>query len=344
MISVRNYNEADRQLWDAYAMKSAGSSLYHLTAWKDVIEKTFGHKTYYLIAEDRKGNAAGVLPMVHLKSIYFGNFLVSLPYFNYGGVCADSTEARDMLVEAAINTGKTLGVRHLELRHSANHDMGLPVKSAKVSMLLELPGSAKELLDSFPSKLRSQVKKPEKEGLKARVGGIEEFESFYSVFSTNMRDLGTPVYPKAFFKNILERLPGSSWIATVYMKDIPVASGFLAGFRGTIEIPWASALREYNRLSPNMLLYWTVLKFAVDNGWRVFDFGRSTPGEGTYKFKQQWGAAPLPLFWHYWVRDNGPVPEINPKNPKFSLAINIWKRLPVGLTNIIGPGIVKNLP
>ena len=160
-----------------------------------------------------------------------------------------------------------------------------------------------------------------------------------------MRDLGTPVYSKSFFKNILEEFPETTWICTVYTKDKqPVASGFLLGFKEIIEIPWASSLRTYNRYSPNMLLYWSSVKFACEKGYKVFDFGRSTPNEATYRFKEQWGAKPVQLYWYYWIRNGGTVPELNPGNPKYSIAITIWKKLPVSMTRIIGPSIVKNLP
>jgi FemAB-related protein (PEP-CTERM system-associated) len=160
-----------------------------------------------------------------------------------------------------------------------------------------------------------------------------------------MRDLGTPVYALSFFKNILATFPETTWICTIFSKDgLPIASGFLVGFKDNIEIPWASSLRKYNSLGPNMLLYWSVLKLACKRGYRVFDFGRSTPEEGTYRFKVQWGAKPVPLYWHYWLKNGGSLPEFNPKNPKYQLAIQIWKRLPVPLTRILGPAIVKNLP
>ncbi len=160
-----------------------------------------------------------------------------------------------------------------------------------------------------------------------------------------MRDLGTPVYPKKFFNNILKEFPETTWICTIYTKDEqPVASGVLVGFKEMLEIPWASSLRNYNNYSPNMLLYWGVLKFACEKGYKVFDFGRSTPNEGTYKFKEQWGAKPLQLYWHYWLKNGGHLPELNPKNPKYQIAIKIWQTLPVGLTRLIGPAIVKNIP
>ena len=342
-VKVRLYNEDDRRKWEGFVDGSVNSALYHRIRWKDVVEKTFGHKTYYLLAEDQ-GGIAGILPLVHLKSVCFGSFMVSLPYFNYGGICAETPEAREGLLKAAIGIGTEKKVKHMELRHTIDLDLGLPAKSAKVSMLLALPSSKEALWDSFPSKLRSQIKKPEKEKMQARTGRLEELDGFYRVFSMNMRDLGTPVYSRAFFKNILESFPESTWICTVYMGGEPVASGFLAGFKNTLEIPWASSTRQYNKYSPNMLLYWSALKFAVEKGYSTFDFGRSTPGEGTFKFKEQWGAKPVKLFWHYWVRDGGPVPEINPKNPRYNAVINIWKRLPLSVTKLLGPGIVKNIP
>jgi len=173
---------------------------------------------------------------------------------------------------------------------------------------------------------------------------VEELDAFYEVFSTNMRDLGTPVYSKVFFKNILAGFAGMSWVCTVYQGPTAVASGLLLGFKDMLEIPWASSLSAYNRFSPNMLLYWTVLQFACERGFKIFDFGRSTSGEGTYRFKEQWGARPVPLYWYYWLREGGPLPELNPKNQKFRAAIAAWKQLPVAVTRWIGPSIVRNLP
>ena len=211
-------------------------------------------------------------------------------------------------------------------------------------MRLDLPGSGDELWKSFPSKLRSQIKVPQKAGMTARIGGIDELENFYNVFTDNMRHLGTPVYPIRFFRNILEEFPANTWICSVYMGDMPVACGFLIGFKNRMEIPWASSIRKHNRLSPNMLLYWSCLKFACEKGFTVFDFGRSTIEESTYKFKEQWGAAPTPMIWSYWVQNNGKMPDITPRNRKYHLAIGIWKRLPLSVTRTLGPRIIRNIP
>ena len=316
-MKIRLLEQGEEKRWDDYAMQSDAASCYHLTAWKDVITENFGHKSYYLLAE-YCNKVAGILPLFHMKSILFGNFIVSLPYFNYGGVCADDPSISRKLIESAIAIARNVNATHIEMRHAEPISTEMPVKTAKVSMRLSLSNDRDLLWKSFSSKLRSQVRKPEKIGMYSQIGKEEELDSFYKVFSTNMRDLGTPVYSRHFFRNIIRKFSNSTWICSVYAKDgTPVASGFLLGFKDRLEIPWASSLRKYNHLSPNMLLYWTALQFACENKYNFFDFGRSTRGEGTYKFKEQWGAKPVQLYWHYWLKNGGPLPELNPKNPKY---------------------------
>ena len=343
-MGIRLYREEDTNEWDRYVATSDHTTAYHQLGWKYVIERSFGHRTYYLVSEGEHGRIDGILPLVHLKSFVFGSFYVSLPYFNYGGVCADRPETTNALLQDAIRLTGEAGATHLEIRECTPLVVGLPSKSEKVSMRLELPDSSEMLWNSFPSKLRSQIRKPQKEGFSVKIGGKEELDSFYRVFARNMRQLGTPVYPKEFFQEIMNVFPRSTAICVVREKHMPVAAGFLVGFKDTLEIPWASSLREYNRLAPNMLLYWSVLSFASEQGYKVFDFGRSTPGEGTYHFKAQWGATPVPLYWYYWMRDAGPLPEINPRNRKYRIAIEMWKRLPLVITQVVGPRIVRNIP
>lgn len=344
-MQVQWLRPQDEKEWNKYVSISGNASLYHHAGWKKVIEKSFGHKTYYLLSENSNKKVNGILPLVHLKSLLFGNFMVSVPYFNYGGICADSADVYRALLEEAVRIAKSENVEHIELREHRQHNNGLPFKTSKVCMLLELPANPDDLWKSFPSKLRSQIRRPEKENMYAQIGKQEELYKFYQVFLMNMRDLGTPVYSIKFFKNMLDTFPESASICTIYKESEPVAAGFLLGFKDRLEIPWASSIRKYNSSSPNMLLYWSALQHACLNGYRFFDFGRSTPGEGTYKFKEQWGAKPVPLYWYYWMKDgNVQLPDLNPKNPKYNTAIAVWKKLPVGLTRVLGPAISKNLP
>lgn len=345
-MTIRISTENDKVRWDEYVMKSESSSLYHLYKWKKIIESCFGHQSFYILSENSDGVINGILPLINLKSFLFGNYFVSVPFFNYGGICAESSEVSDKLFNKAREIAIEEGAKHIELRHTANiFDDHLPVKTTKISMWLDIPGNSEELWNTMPSKLRSQIRRPQKEKMFAKWGKTDELENFYNVFSLNMRDLGTPVYSKCFFKTILDEIPDSSWICTIFTEDEkPVASGFFLGFKKRLEIPWASSLKKFNHYSPNMLLYWEALKFASDNEFNVFDFGRSTYGEGTYKFKKQWGAKPVQLYWHYWLSDGDTLPELNPKNAKYEMAIKIWRKLPVALTKVIGPEIIKYLP
>jgi serine/alanine adding enzyme len=343
--TVRRATPADDARWDAYVTSNPAGHRYHLSAWRRIIESSFAHDSYSLVAEAGDGRLSGVLPLTRVRSRLFGDFLVSLPYVNYGGPCADDRPTARALVRSAVDLARSLGVAHLELRtEDACDEYGLRARAAKVSARLPLPASADALWKTFPSKLRSQVNRALKENMTVRVGGEDELDAFYQVFSINMRDLGTPVYSRNFFRNILREQSFSSRLVTLHLGSVAVAAGFLIGFKTTIEVPWASSLREYNRLSPNMLLYWSMLKYACEAGYAEFDFGRSSPDSGPYKFKLQWGARPAPLNWHYYVRDDGALPELSPQNPRYRMAVRMWQRMPLALTRLIGPPIVKNIP
>jgi FemAB-related protein (PEP-CTERM system-associated) len=217
----------------------------------------------------------------------------------------------------------------------------LPCKQHKVTMRLELSPGLWERLDR---KVRNQIRKAEKSQLQVVRGKDELLSEFYQVFARNMRDLGTPVYARRFFAEILNAFPEHAHVVVVRLGDRPVAAGLTYRTGDVIEIPWASSVRDYNSLCPNHLLYWHALQAAIAEGCTTFDFGRSTPNEGTYKFKEQWGARPVTLHWEYRLLQGNQLPDQSPKNPKFRIAIELWKRLPLWLTNIIGPSIVRSIP
>jgi FemAB-related protein (PEP-CTERM system-associated) len=296
------------------------------------------------MARDEHGQVLGVLPLVLVASRLFGRTLVSMPFVNYGGVLAEHVDAQRALLEDAASRAISLGATHIELRHERLLDLDWTVKQHKVSMRLDLPQEPDTLWKRFPSKLRSQIRRAMKEHLTVRIEGIEILDDFYRVFSRNMRDLGTPVYGRRFFAAILEEFPKDARVCAVYLGQQPVAAGFLYAFRDTLEIPWASSDRRYSRLSANMLLYSAALDYACRQGFSTFDFGRSSPGGGTYRFKEQWGARPVPLHWYHWSRDGRPVLDVSPGNPHYAAAVSMWKKLPLSLTRLIGPSIVKNIP
>lgn len=336
--------ERDEAAWEQFVQRHPEACGYHAVAWGGLISRVFGHTAYYLMARDQDGQVRGVLPLIFMKSFLFGRFLTSMPFFNYGGILFESVDARDALLDAAVEIARGLDATHIELRQTVSLEIGWPVRSHKVSMRLELPQRYEDLLKAFPSKLRSQVRRGEREGMTSRFGGIDLLDDFYQVFARNMRDLGTPVYGKGVFREILETFSKEARICVVYLADQPVAAGFVIGFCHTLEIPWASSDRRYARLAPNMVLYNAVLQYACTEGYQEFDFGRSTVNSGTYRFKEQWGAKPLTLYWYYWLSEWSKLPELNPQNPKYQLAIRMWQHLPVPVTKLVGPAIVKYLP
>lgn len=330
--------------WDRYVRRHPAASPYHLAAWRPVMERVCGHRTFYLMAVDARGDARGVVPLVFMSSRVFGHYLISMPFVNYGGVLGDDSDVVNGLLNATIAVARNVGATFIELRHEVPLDVHWPARQHKVSMRLELPGEFASLWNAFPSKLRSQIRRAQKAGMTARIGGRELLDDFYGIFARNMRDLGTPVYAPRFFRAVLETFSAATRICVVDFGRHPVAAGFLLGFRDRIEIPWASSDRRYNHLAPNMLLYSAVLEHACRERFRCFDFGRSSPGSGTYRFKEQWGARPLPLRWHYWSSHGHVMSEVSREHSMYGPAIKLWARMPVGLTRLVGPMIVNHIP
>jgi FemAB-related protein (PEP-CTERM system-associated) len=339
-VSLSLAADTERPDWDRFIATHDGATGYHDWEWGGVFKRCFGHQPEYLVAR-RAGAIAGVLPLVEMRSVLFGRLMSSLPFVNYGGVVSDTPGTAAALVSAATQLARDRGARHLELRHTSRQLADAPCRQHKVSMHLPLTAG---MWERFDRKVRNQIRKAEKSGLVAERGGLERLDDFYPVFARNMRDLGTPVYARRFFDEILRTFPTRAHVLVVRLNGEPVAAGVTFRSRDTLEVPWASSLREHNALCPNHLLYWTAIQTALADGCRVLDFGRSTPNEGTYHFKRQWGAVPVPLYWEYPWLDRGAIPDQGPTNPKFKAAIALWKRCPLWLTNVVGPRIGRAIP
>ena len=341
-FTIKAVSEDLHQLWGDYVSQHPNATIYHTLGTQFVISDTFGAQSMSLMAFGEREEVVGVLPLVRLKSKMFGDFWSSVPFFNYGGVLASSQQVSEGLISFAGDMLAHQGGEFIEYR-DCRPSQALPVKKDKVAMLLNLPGTEEDLWHQIGSKLRAQIKKAQGYNFKVSTGKLELVDDFYKVFSINMRDLGTPVYSKKFFINMLKQHP-SAHITVVYLKERPVSAGFTLGWRNTLEIPWASTLRTANCFNMNMLLYWEILKFSVSSGYIVFDFGRSSVDSATYSFKKQWGAKPYQLYWKYWMPNDGVLPHISPDNPKYRILISIWKKLPILIANFLGPYVVKNLP
>jgi FemAB-related protein (PEP-CTERM system-associated) len=341
-LEIRRLTPGNGALWDSYVARHPEATAYHLAGWCDVIEDCFGHRTFYLMAT-RGRTINGLFPLVLVDGLV-GRFLVSMPFLDYGGVLADEASTERMLTDAAVAIAREVGARHLEVRHAHRKELGLISLTHKVCLRLDLPDDPGRLWEGLGSKLRSQIRRPQKDGCVARIGGAEDLPAFYRVFAEHMRDLGTPVYPIKFFQHILDSFPDSVRLCTTFHRGTPVAAGLLVGFGGSLGIQWGASLRRFNRLGANMLMYWTALEYACASGFRQFDFGRSRPGTGNFRFKEQWGARPMQLYWDYWLRHDGPAPELNYANPRYRPAIWLWKQLPLTVANRLGPRIIRSIP
>ena len=340
LFVVEAFTGTDEE-WDTFLATQPGATFCHLSAWRTIMRDVFGHQPVYLAARDAAGALCGVLPLVQVRSRLFGSYLISMPFLNDGGPLGDAAACQALLA-AAEDEATRRGVDLLEIRTRHALPSALAVSARKITSLLELPSTPDALWNRFPSKLRSQIRRPQKEGMTVRFGDGER-SAFYDVFARKMRELGTPVLPEKFFAECARRLAGSIEFAVVYWHDVPVAAGCGFAYNGEFEITWAGALREFNAQSPNMLLYWSLMARMIDRGMRVFNFGRCTPNGPTHRFKRQWNPVEITLPW-LQSSSRGVAAPPSPDRPLFRAATAAWRRLPLPITNTLGPFIARSLP
>ena len=331
-MKIRLAEEQDQDRWDEFVHQKGGGP-YLYWAWKRAVEKAYAHQGYYFVAEVGR-ELFGLFPLFLFRRPLAKPALVSLPFCDYGGGLARGEEVAQALWEEALALVKKLGVSSLNIRFKERPAF-LPAEQdniSKVRLILELPPSAEELWKVLKSKVRSQVRRPMKEGAEAVLGGLKLVPAFYRIYQENMHFLGSPPHSLDWFKEIVGRYGNQARVVVVYKEGEPLAAGIILLSADTVTVPWASSRRAYKRLSPNMLLYWQFLSFAAKNGFKYFDFGRSSPGSGTYRFKKQWGAEPVPLFWYQEPR--GPASGGLRLRP---LLEDLWRRLPSGIANWLGP-------
>jgi len=342
-VEFRWINDPQDPIWHTFVQQQAEyASVYHLPAIQSAIQTAFGHSSKILLAVDQ-GVVIGGLPLTLVRSRLFGQHAVSVPFFNYGGPLTVYRDIAEQLIEQSRDALAADAVEQVEIRTTL-HSLPFPCSDKKVSMIRRLPAQDAVLDVELGAKVRAQVNRALAHGPSVRFGGAELLTDFYRVFAINMRDLGTPVYGKNWFAQLLTAEELKTTLVVCYIQGKPVSVGFLLGYQDILEIPWASTLRSANGLNMNMWMYRQILAYAIAEGYGYFDFGRSTQDASTYRFKKQWGALPVPHYWYYQTPTGNLLAGNNPDNPKFKLLIAIWQKLPVWLTKIIGPPIVKNIP
>jgi len=337
-------------LVDTYVRRHPDATPYHRSAWLEAVYEGYGHPVSLLAAFDDRNEIVGILPLCHLSVPGGRPGLVSQAYCDLGGPLADSPDVEEALVREAVYLAKDLRAKSLSFRRSgARLDDEQPESLSgrhKVSMLCKLPESSEALFKSYKPKLRSQIRKAEKNGLTGSVRHDEEaLDVFYKVFAANMHRLGSPVHAWSWFRALHAHYGADMIVGVVSFQDVPVGAGIVLLNGQRASIPWASTLSEYNHLAPNMLLYWTLLSYVADRGINVFDFGRSSPGEGTYRFKKQWGAVPHALKWSNLLESEleatGNAEPSQAAKTLRSWVESLWRSLPLSVANRLGPLIRK---
>ena len=328
--------------WDAFVRSTPGGSPFHLVAWKQAVEASFGHRPHYLMAIGAHG-IEGVLPLFEVRGLLGGRGLISVPYGVYGGICARSAESRQLLLDHAGQLAHEVGASYVELRHRAGQELDLPTKSLYVTFARPITADEEENLMAIPRKQRRMTRQGAKHGLRGELG-MQHLEAFYEVYAHSVHALGSPVFPRRLFTAIAQEFGKECELLTIW-KDGRVLAGVLTLLYEDQALPYyGGALREAFPYAINDFMYWELVCHVARAGYRVFDFGRSREGTGPYNFKRHWGFEPQPLPYQYLLLNGATIPNVSPANPKMRLAVEAWKRAPFALTRRLGPALTRYLP
>lgn len=341
-MEIRELESKDEKKWDHYILESGTATFYHQIGWRNVVEKTYGHKPYYFIAED-EGNIQGIMPLFLINSKIFGRKFVSVPFASYGGVCAENPKVENALLEKAKLIAKEKNVDYLEIRSIIDIEGDFEKNDQYYTLILKLENDSELVWNKLNRKVRNAVRKGIKSNLEFEIGKSNH-KDFYEIYSKNMRDLGTPVHKYSFFRNLLLEFPEETKIATVKYENKIIASIFLLYFKDTVISGWASSDRSYIELSPNNLIYWEAIKYGCEHGYKYFDFGKSILDSGTYRFKIPWRAEPNQLHYQYYLYKAKAVPNMSQENEDRKLFARIYNKIPLQLANLIGPKLRKEFP
>jgi FemAB-related protein (PEP-CTERM system-associated) len=340
IITVHSLDDGNVARWDAFVMACPDATFFHRAGWKKVIEAAFGHHTHFLYAEGN-GEILGVLPLAEIKSRLFGHSLSSLPFCVYGGIAASNPQARDALDRAAQELAAKLGVDYLEYRNLKPFHADWPTKDLYVTFRKEIDPDVEQNMLNIPRKQRAMVRKGIKNGLAAELD--EDVDRFFSVFSDNVHRHGTPAFSKRYFALLKETFGPDCEILSVTKDGTVVSSVLTFYFRDEVLPYYAGDTEAARDLAANDFKYWELMRRASENGYRIFDYGRSKQGTGPFSFKKNWGFEPQPLYYEFQLHRAKAVPDHNPLNPKYQLFIKAWRKLPLPVANFLGPYIVKNL-
>ncbi len=342
-MTVRLLRPGEEPAFDAFVRAHPDGTPFHLTAWRDLVAGSFGHRPEYLVAEEG-GLLCGVLPLFALRSPLLGRAYVSVPYGVYGGILAAGPAEESALLAAACRRADAADARYLELRNLRVGRSDLPRSELYVTFLRDLPGRAEDCLGMIPRKSRASTRHARDRHQMELVEGRACLDGFYELFVQNKRGLGSPVFARSFFARLLDRFGAEALLHGVRCEGRIVAGVLSFVFRDTLMPYYSGSEEAAERLGSMNFMYWKLMEAGVERGLKRFDFGRSRVGTGAAAFKENMGFAPTPLHYEYYLRRGAQIPSVNPSNPRFDVAKRLWRRLPLPLVRMVGPLLMKYLP
>lgn len=331
---------------EAWLSEQPEATPFHRPAWLNAVAHGTGNRAIALIAERRSG-IAGYLPFNAVHSPIFGHVLASSGFAVGGGLIAAGKADRQRLVAAAEELAARLSIPTIELRGG---DMprtrkGWTIRSeSHCGFVSPLAEDDEAQLLAIPRKQRAEVRKGLEQDLVVTTGTDEaERAAHYRVYATSVRNLGTPVFPRALFDAVLDRFGDAADILTVAHRGQPVASVLSLYHKGAVMPYWGGGVWAARRLRANDRMYFELMRHARRRGCTHFDFGRSKTGSGAYDFKRNWGFAPEPLDYGVWTASGLAPRDADPTSARHALQIAVWRKLPLPVANRLGPLIARGL-
>ena len=343
MLEIRLLSECDAKDWDEFACSNTSGSIFHTLAWRRILERTFFYKSIYVAAYEN-GAICGIVPLFLVPRPFGGSVLVSVPFGVYGGIVAEGHAVAMSLLNAIKHMVVEKGVNSLELRQFEKLDERLPIKDLYYTFVREIYDGEEKNMAAIPRKQRRMIRQGIKYGLRSQVGGLDLLQDFYFVYSTSLRNLGTPAFPLIYFQVLFQELGAQCKILSVFYENKVVASVLTFFYRDCVMPYYGGGLPEYQHLAIYDYMYWELMRYGWEHGYKLYDFGRSKHNTGPFHFKRHWGFEPRALPYQYYLPKGGSIPNVNPLNPKIQPFIALWKHLPLSMANRLGPFLIKYLP
>lgn len=342
-MDILEVKPRDENEWDNFVRNSRCGTFYQLIRWREVMKSVFGHSTYYFFAKEGE-RILGVLPLIHINSLFFGHYLTSMP----GGLCAEDQQTADALVQRAIQLVKEINADYLILR-DCRQEWKIPELITDIdhcTMVVKLDPDPRKTWLGINREERRLIRKSYSQGVKVTTS-LENINDFYPVYLEAMRDKGTPPFGFEFFNQMRVKFPAELELQTVQRNGEILAGGFIAPIQDTVYCTWAGIPPNQYQYRPSHLLLWKAMEYGCNHGFEYADLGRSKRDSGSFKFKLNLGAVPHQLYQYYYLNGISHPPAVGASREEetsYRSFVKLWRHIPLNLTQFLGSRLRKGVP